>query len=68
MLKVCEKPQSRSAVLNSIGYSNHTDNYKKYLKPLLEESLIELTIPDTPRSSNQKYKTTNKGILFFKKL
>lgn len=64
MLKVCKKPKSRNEVLDSIGYSNHTDNYKKYLKPLMDESLIELTIPDIPKSSNQKYKTAKKGILF----
>ncbi len=61
MLRLCLKPQIRKDVLKAIGYSNHTDNYKKYLEPLIKESLIEMTIPDAPKSPKQQYKTTGKG-------
>ena len=35
---------------------------KKYIKPALKLNVIEMTIPDKPRSSKQKYRLTKKGI------
>ncbi len=63
MLRLCLKPQSRKHILEAIGYSNHTDNYKKYLEPLIKELLIEMTMPNTPKSPKQQYITTKKGEL-----
>lgn len=31
------------------------------LRPMLAAGLVEMTIPDKPRSSKQKYRLTNKG-------
>jgi Fic family protein len=36
----------------------------RYLQPALAEGLIEMTIPDKPRSSKQKYRLTQKGKRF----
>lgn len=33
----------------------------EYLTPALNAGLIEMTIPDKPRSSKQKYRLTEKG-------
>ena len=33
----------------------------KYLQPALVARLVEMTIPDKPRSSKQKYRLTDKG-------
>lgn len=32
-----------------------------YLQPLLDAGWLEMTVPDKPRSSKQKYRLTEKG-------
>lgn len=58
-LKNTEK--SREEILNQLGLSNHSKNYNTYLIPLMEQGIIEMTIPDKPNSQNQKYRLTTKG-------
>ena len=41
----------------------HEDHFRQaYLVPALEARLIEMTLPDTPRSSKQRYRLTGKGL------
>jgi ATP-dependent DNA helicase RecG len=62
ILKSCETGTVGSAVLlKAAGYSNRTGNFKKSLARLLHQNLIEMTIPDKPRSSKQQYRLTPKG-------
>jgi len=35
---------------------------KAYLQPALDAGLIEMTVPDKPRSTRQKYRLTAKGV------
>jgi predicted transcriptional regulator len=42
--------------------SDRTKFKKQFLNPLLDEELIEMTIPDKPTSSKQKYRLTEKGL------
>ena len=40
----------------------HRDSFvENYLQPALAAGLIEMTVPDKPRSSKQKYRLTGKG-------
>ena len=44
-----------------IGRSDRTRFRKQILKPLLEDGLLGLTMPDKPSSSLPKYRLTEKG-------
>jgi ATP-dependent DNA helicase RecG len=43
------------------GRADRTKFRDQVLNPLLEEGLVEMTIPDKPRSSKQRYRLTDKG-------
>ena len=46
--------------------TNRTRFRKTILRPLLDAGLIEMAIPDKPRSSKQRYRLTAKGREFLK--
>ena len=46
------------------GQTNRTRFRKTILRPLLDAGLIEMTIPDKPRSSKQKYRLTEEARKF----
>ena len=63
ILYSCSKqPLSGNELLSEAGYSTRTGNFKKSLSKLLSRKLIEMTIPDKPTSSKQRYRITKKGI------
>jgi len=43
------------------GRTNRTKFRDQVLKPLLEVGWLEMTIPEKPRSSKQRYRLTDKG-------
>ena len=45
-----------------VGLRHRETFMLNYIQPLLEDDLLEMTIPDKPRSSKQKYKTTSNGL------
>ena len=57
---------SRDELLQRLGLRHRQNFTKSYLKPALEMGLIEFTVPDKPRSMNQKYRISNKGLEFLK--
>ena len=50
-----------SELMDIAGRTNRTKFRNTVLKPLMQAGLIEMTIPDRPRSSNQKYRVTERG-------
>jgi ATP-dependent DNA helicase RecG len=50
-----------SSLMYKINYSNRITFNKLYLKPLINNNLIKLTIPDTPTSPKQQYLITDLG-------
>ncbi|MCF8362386.1 MAG: putative DNA binding domain-containing protein [Prolixibacteraceae bacterium] len=61
VLKYCNVPKSKEEILNKIGLSNQTKNFNDNIKPAVDSGLLEMTMPDKPRSKNQQYITTDKG-------
>jgi DNA-binding PadR family transcriptional regulator len=54
------KPVDGKSLMDAVEILYHTFLYS-YLQPALNVGLVEMTIPDKPRSSKQKYRLTDKG-------
>ena len=54
------EPMSSSELALLLGLKTKTGAFKRLVKSLLEQGLIEYTLPDTPNSRLQKYKLTQK--------
>lgn len=55
------EPLPRAALQDVSGLRNREHFVKEHLNPLVAAGLIEMTIPDKPRSSRQRYRLTRKG-------
>jgi predicted HTH transcriptional regulator len=56
ILNFCSVPRSAQEILGRLGLSNHSVNKKKYIQPLLNMGALEMTNPENPNASNQKYR------------
>jgi len=61
VLRLCRQDQPLVAMMNVGGRQNRTKLRDGLVKSLIEAGQLELTIPDKPRSSKQKYRLTEKG-------
>ncbi len=61
ILELCRAPQTRKNILTFLHLTNHPKNYETNILSLVGNELLEMTIPDKPKSPNQKYRTTEKG-------
>jgi predicted HTH transcriptional regulator len=52
---------SNTEIRKRLGLKDRKHLQERYLEPALAEGLVELTIPDKPRSRLQKYRLTSKG-------
>lgn len=57
ILSYCNVPRSKKEIMEHIGLKNKSHFEKTYLKRLLSQNRLGMTIPDKPTSGNQKYKT-----------
>ena len=60
-LRAAGEPLPRTALQEAAGLSNREHFVKEHLKPLLAAGLLELTVPDKPTSSKQRYRLTEAG-------
>jgi ATP-dependent DNA helicase RecG len=68
LLSFIETSRSIKEIMEVFGWSNRTKFREKYVTPLIETGLIEMSQPDKPKSSKQQYYLSNKGKAFFKQL
>ncbi len=61
LLSVLGGEMTRQQLKEALGLKDDEHFRKAYLLPALDAGLIEMTIPDKPRSSKQKYWLTDKG-------
>jgi len=54
LLKFCETPRTREELETFTGFSRYY-TMSKVVQPLLDDGVLKLTIPDSPRSRSQKY-------------
>jgi len=51
----------RAELMDAIGLKDRMHFMNEYLQPALDAGLLEMTIPDKPRSSKQRYRLTDLG-------
>lgn len=62
ILSACKSGEkSKKELLAAVGLSNAYLNYQRHIVPLLGKKILEMTIPDKPKSRLQKYRLTEKG-------
>lgn len=62
VILVIRGEMKRVEIQNALGL-RHEDYFREaYLVPALQANCIAMTIPDKPKSSQQKYRLTNKGL------
>jgi ATP-dependent DNA helicase RecG len=61
MLTVIQGEMSRAEIQQKLGLTDEKHFREHYQQPAVAMELIEMTIPDKPRSSKQKYRLTKAG-------
>jgi len=64
LLSVLTGAMSRRQIRESLGLTGEEHFRVAYLKPALESGLIEMTLPDKPKSRAQRYRLTRLGPLW----
>ena len=60
ILNFCSVPRTAKEILERLGLTNQTYNRKKHIQPLVDMGVLEMTNPENPNASNQKYRKKKK--------
>ena len=60
IVNFCSVPRTTKEILDRIGVSIHSKNRERYITSLVAAGYLQMTNPDNPTASNQKYKKVNK--------
>lgn len=61
VIELADVPRTLAELLIRSGRTDRTKFRDQVVAPLLDAGLLEMTIPDKPRSSKQQYRTTEAG-------
>jgi hypothetical protein len=62
LLAFSRTPRGRASIQKHLKLKDEKNVRDRYLKPLVEAGLLELTDPEHPTSRGQKYRTTDLGL------
>jgi predicted HTH transcriptional regulator len=61
LISIMDKEYSRADLMQKLNLTHREYFRAEYIQKAVEQGIIELTIPDKPKSSKQKYRLTQKG-------
>ena len=61
LIAALDREMSRAELMNALGLADRRHFARTYLQPGVEEGLVEMTLPDRPRSREQRYRLTILG-------
>ena len=56
IVNFCTVPRTAAEIMERLGLSNQTKNRERYITSLVTAGYLQMTNPDNPTASNQKYK------------
>ena len=56
IVNFCSVPRTTKEILDRIGVSMHSKNQERYITSLVAAGYLQMTNPENPTASNQKYK------------
>lgn len=59
IINFCSMPRTAAEIMERLGVSNQTRNRERYITTLVAAGYLQMTNPDNPTASNQKYKKAN---------
>ena len=59
IVNFCSVPRTTKEILDRIGVSMHSKNRERYITSLVAAGYLQMTNPENPTASNQKYKKVN---------
>ena len=60
ILNFCSIPRTAQEIMDRLGVYNQSRSRKKYIQPLVDMGVLEMTNPENPNASNQKYRKKKK--------
>lgn len=60
IVNFCSVPRSSKEILERVGMTYHNKNIQTYIMSLIEAGYLEMTNPEHPNASNQKYRRSKK--------